>query len=109
MSAILRRQRILEVLSVRRYDTAGNLASEFNVSIRTIHNDIEHISCFAPIYTVRGNGGGIRVADGWYYSRVYLLDNQETLLRKLMPFLPPEDMDIIQSILDTFAMPRRTS
>ena len=106
MSAASRRQGILEVMSIRRYDTASNLASEFNVSIRTIMYDIEQLSCFAPIYTVKGTGGGVYVAEGWYYSRVYLQDKQEALLKRLLCELPPEDQDTIQSILDTFAKPK---
>lgn len=43
-SANDRRQMILEVLSDRRFETVANLASEFNVSIRTIKYDIEILS-----------------------------------------------------------------
>ena len=35
-----RRQKILEVLCLRRHDTYGNLAHEFNVSTGTIRRDI---------------------------------------------------------------------
>lgn len=106
MSAASRRQGILEALSVRRQESVDNLASEFNVSRRTIRYDIEQLTCFAPIYTVKGNGGGVYVAEGWYYSRVYLQDKQEALLKRLLFELPPEDQDTIQSILDTFAKPK---
>ena len=34
-----RRQKILEVLCLRRHDTYGNLAHEFNVSTGTIRRD----------------------------------------------------------------------
>ena len=36
-----RRQKILEVLCLRRHDTYEGLAQEFNVSKRTIRRDIE--------------------------------------------------------------------
>ena len=36
-----RRQKILEILCVRRQETMENLAQEFNVTTRTIRNDIE--------------------------------------------------------------------
>jgi len=105
-SANERRQRILEALSDRRFETRESLASEFGVSKRTIERDIECLSCSAPVYTVQGNGGGIRVADGWYISRRYLHREQEELLRRLMAGLQPEDEKTMQSILSAFAMPK---
>ena len=104
-SAIDRRNVILEILSDRRYTTRNELASELEVSKRTIERDIEVLSCSAPIYTVQGGAGGIRVADGWYLSRRYLHGDQEALLRKLMEGLQPEDQKTMQSILTAFAKP----
>ena len=56
-----RRQKILEVLCLRRHDTYRNLAHEFNVSTGTIRRDIVVLTCSYPIETVRGNYGGVRV------------------------------------------------
>ena len=62
MSAGERRQRILELLCLRRQDTYGNLASEFGVSRETIRHDIVLLMCSYPIETIRGRyGGGVRV------------------------------------------------
>lgn len=105
-SAIERRQMILEALSDRRFETREALAQEFGVSKRTIERDIEVLTCSAPIYTVQGGGGGIRVADGWYIGRRYLRAEQEQLLRELMDGLQPEQQKTMQSILSSFAMPR---
>ena len=44
MAADERRRKILEALSVRRYETCDNLAFEFGVSVRTIYNDLLHLS-----------------------------------------------------------------
>lgn len=44
-----RRQKILEILCVRRQETMENLAQEFNVTIRTIRNDIEELTLAHPI------------------------------------------------------------
>ena len=49
MTAIERRQAILEVLSVRRYETRYNLAFEFSVNEKTIRRDIEILSLDYPI------------------------------------------------------------
>ena len=55
MSSVLeRRENILEILSYRRFETMDNLACEFNVTRRTIQNDIVALSSFVPLYTVRG-------------------------------------------------------
>lgn len=104
-SAIERRQEILERLSVRRVDTIGNLMIEFGVSRSTIKRDLEIIGLSAPIYTVKGKGGGVRVMNGYYYGRRYLKPDQVDLLKKLIPELAPAQQQIIQSILDAFAMP----
>lgn len=44
-----RRQKILEILCVRRQETMENLAQEFNVTTRTIRNDIEELTLAHPI------------------------------------------------------------
>ena len=43
-----RRQKILEALCLRRHDTYGNLAHEFNVSTGTIRRDIVVLTCSYP-------------------------------------------------------------
>ena len=106
MRAMERRQLILDVLSDRRQDTYQHLADEFGVSKRTIQTDIIELSCSVPIFTVPGNKGGIRVADGWYLSRRYLHDDQEKLLRSLISGLQPEEQKTMQQILTAFAKPR---
>ena len=103
-----RRQLILEYLSDVRRTTLDELAAQFNVSKRTIRYDLDILTCSAPIYTVQGNGGGIRVADGWYISRRYLRDEHEAVLRRLIPGLQPEDQKAISEILLAFAKPKAT-
>ena len=105
-SALDRRQMILEALSDRRQETVENLAAEFGVSKRTIRYDIEILGCSAPIYTVQGGGGGIRVADGWYLSKTYLCDEDEEMLRRILPGLQPEYQQRMQHILSVFAKPK---
>lgn len=101
-----RRQEIIEILSDRRYEKIENLMSEFGVSRSTIKRDIEVLSLSYPIYSVSGNGGGIRVADGWYSNRRYLKPMQEELLNRLKSGLQPEDMQVMESILAAFAKPK---
>ena len=97
---------ILEYLSDFRQATYRELADRFGVTKNTIVTDIEELTCSAPLYTVSGKGGGIRVADGWYIGRRYLHSDQEALLRELLPGLQPEDQKTMQRILDAFAKPK---
>lgn len=108
MSAADRRQRLLEVLCLRRQDTYDNLAREFNVCKRTIRYDIAALMCSYPIETVSGRYGGVRVAS-WYHlnrqgsERKYLNSKQTALLRRMRDQLIGEDRNTINSILVQFA------
>lgn len=102
-----RRMLILEILSVRRFTTVGNLVYEFGVCRKTIQNDIVFLSSFIPIYTAQGRGGGIHVVPGWKEDRLYLTNEQENVLTRLIHTSPKEDRAVLQSIIDTFAKPRK--
>ena len=104
-SAVERRQLVLEAISDRRTVQIESLAAEFGVSRRTIERDILALSCSYPIVTVQGGAGGVRAMDGWYLSRRYLHDDQEALLRSLLPGLQPDQQKTIESILTAFAKP----
>ncbi len=105
-SALERRQQIIEAISDRRQDTMANLASEFGVSKMTIRRDIEYLTCSYPIFTVLGNGGGVRAMDGWYISRRYMRSEDEAVLRELLPGLQPDKQAAINRILTAFAKPQ---
>ena len=105
-STVERRQKILETISDRRHVQVESLAAEFGVSRRTIERDILALSCSYPIVTENWRGGGIRAMDGWYVSRRYLRDDQEALLRSLLPGLQPEDRETMRKILTAFAKPK---
>ena len=106
-SATERRQEILEYISDKRRLTYQELVDNFDISYNTARRDVEILSCSYPIITVNGNGGGIRAMDGWYLSRRYLHDDQEALLRKLLPGLQPDDQKTMERILTAFAKPSK--
>ena len=64
---------ILSVLLQEEKTTAPELAERFEVSRRTINRDIEDL-CGAgiPIQTAQGNGGGIRIMNGYRMDRTIL-------------------------------------
>ena len=98
-----RRQKILEVLCLRRHETTGNLAHEFNVSRGTIHRDLIILTCSYPIETIQGGHGGVRVADWFHLDRRALNSDEITFLRKLEGQLDGDDREMLNRIIATFS------
>ena len=98
------RNALLEILSMRRFETLENLAFEFGVSKRTIRYDIEILSLTYPIYTVQGNGGGIHVDENYRLGKSYLKKDQQELLERLLPNLNGKDATTMREIIKTFGL-----
>ena len=58
--------RLLLILEQRPHATAEHLASELDVSVRTIYRDVTALQdAGVPLWTESGPGGGIHLLDGW--------------------------------------------
>ena len=104
MTASERRKEILEVLSLRRVEQINNLAFQFGVSEKTIRRDILTLSLEYPIYTLQGNGGGIYVDKNFRLGKVFLKNEQQELLERLLPGLEGKDAEVMKAILKTFGL-----
>ena len=106
-SATERRQLVLEFISDQRKVSMEDIMHECDISRSTAKRDVQLLSCSYPIVTENWRGGGVRAMDGWYLSRRYLHDDQEALLRSLLPGLQPEQQETMKSILSAFAKPSK--
>ena len=104
MTSNERRNALLEILSMRRFETLENLAFEFGVSKRTIRYDIEILSLTYPIYTVQGNGGGIHVDENYRLGKSYLKKDQQELLERLLQNLNGKDATTMREIIKTLGL-----
>ena len=79
-----RRMAIWNTLCQRKQDTAGHLAAEFHVSLRTIYYDLEYLSLIYPLEVIRGRyHGGIKIADYFTPDKTKLTPVQRNLLLRL--------------------------
>ncbi|MBW3603591.1 MAG: transcriptional regulator [Actinobacteria bacterium] len=69
--------RILLLLQARDAATAGELADELEVSVRTIYRDIADLGAAGvPVYGERGEGGGYRLVGGYRTSLTGLTSDE---------------------------------
>ena len=99
MAALERRKAILSVLAERRFVTRIELAEEFGVSERTIRSDILELTLNHPVEAKRGNGGGIRLPEGYYPDVIRMTTEMTDLLIRCRKTLHGHDQEVMDDIL----------
>jgi len=102
VSAEERRQEIMRILEARRQEKVANLAAEFDVSIRTIKYDIEALTTKYPVETVRGNGGCVRLAEGYRPHKNILSHEQQSVLIDLLEKADESQQKVLKEMLAAF-------
>ena len=105
VSALERRDQIVNILCEKRFVQVEFLADMFCVSERTIRNDILELSLSYPIFTKNGKGGGVYIAKGYYRDKDYLSLKQKETLESLLGEIDEERRNVLESILEKFARP----
>lgn len=76
-SRVLRLDALKVLLADRDTTTAGDLATDLGVSVRTVQRDLAALRQLGmPIDSDRGRGGGIRLERGWSLGRVHLNESE---------------------------------
>jgi predicted DNA-binding transcriptional regulator YafY len=76
-SRVRRLDALKVLLAERDATTAGDIATDLGVSVRTVQRDLATLrSLGMPIESDRGRGGGIRLERGWSLGRVHLNESE---------------------------------
>jgi predicted DNA-binding transcriptional regulator YafY len=81
--------------------TAAELAARFDVSVRTIYRDIDVLSTAGvPVYTLKGNGGGISLMEGFTLNKALFTRQESESLFLALKTLQSTRYPEIETVLD---------
>jgi predicted DNA-binding transcriptional regulator YafY len=122
VSRVERLEGLKLLLAERDYTTAGDLADDLGVSLRTLHRDLATLRDMGvPVGGLAGRGGGVFLERGWSLGRVHLnereamglllsiaiaertgspllLDDVRSIERKLVQAFAPSQLATIRSL-----------
>jgi predicted DNA-binding transcriptional regulator YafY len=92
--------KIVYYLLDKKNATAQELAEHFGVSKRTIFRDIDTLSVSGiPIYTGKGNGGGIRLMDNFVLNKSVLTEREQSEILSALQGLSTVKTDETKQVL----------
>lgn len=97
-----RKMELLDFVDSKHCVTYGILAEVLHTSKSTIRRDVEELTYYYPLETVRGRDGGVRIRPGCSLSNKYLTKTQELTLLRIIPLASTVDQPIIVSIITRF-------
>lgn len=103
---------ILYLLSDKRQMTAKELAKYFEVSIRTIHRDIEDLTMAGiPLYTKQGRNGGIVLLDKFIFNKSIISEKEQqeiiTALESVQAVSSIESVEALGKLRTLFQMEQK--
>ena len=107
MTAYERREKMRVLLAKERSTNATFLMHHFGVSRRTIYNDLLFLNDVMPLVTHRGKGGGVSLELEYHAPKVYLSEDEENLLLRLLDSLSEKEKKMIINIINKFSMPSK--
>ena len=107
MTAYERREKMRLLLAKERSTSATFLMNHFGVSRRTVYNDLLFLNDVMPLVTHRGKGGGITLDLEYHAPKVYLSEDEENLLLRLLDSLCEKEKKMLINIINKFSMPSK--
>lgn len=101
-----RRMEILSLLKTGKKITRTALAKKFKVSLVAITRDIDALSVYAAIVSVRGRYGGVFLLSGYSDTKLYLTRKEENLLRGFLEKISDKEKSLLENVLYKFSMPK---
>lgn len=91
---------IVHILLNKGKITAKELAEEFEVSTRTIYRDIETLTISGiPIYTDKGNGGGLRLLDNYVLNKTVISQEDKNSILLGLEVIQATDYDNVNTAI----------
>lgn len=94
-----RRAEIMRILTARRSITMPELARTFQVTTRTIQNDVVALTVDYPLETQQGKGGCVRVAQWYHPHRNILSGEQQRVLAEIMQTASEQQAKVLREML----------
>ena len=99
-----RRAEIMRILTARRSITMP--ARTFQVTTRTIQNDVVALTVDYPLETQQGNGGCVKVAQWYHPHRNILSGEQQRVLAEIMQTASEQQAQVLREMLLEYGSPK---